>query len=47
MKDLVVLFEACEKMGISLEGLTFVEGLSLLKEFKRLINDAIIESDNK
>jgi len=47
MKDLAVLLETCEKMGFSIDSLTLREGAALLVDLKRLINDAIIESDNK
>ena len=47
MKDLVVLFETCEKLGYNLEGLTLDEGMTLLRGFKLLINETIVNKQCK
>jgi hypothetical protein len=47
MKDLIALFEACNKLGYNLDDLTLDEGMTLLRDFKLLVNETIINSTNK
>lgn len=40
MKDLVIVFEALEKLGYDITGLTFNEGIKLFNDIKNVIDDA-------
>ena len=47
MKDLITVIEMVEKLGFNVDSLTLKEGLNLKNEIIELINNHIIESDNK
>jgi hypothetical protein len=40
MKDLVIIFEALEKLGYDISGLTFNQGIKLASDLKQAIDDA-------